>query len=138
MLRAALVMSKASRHSKSEARLAQLETEFVEKLVIALRECEAGRWGLFGQNDQVFSVRGGGPKSVNCVPNSASFRVSTPYQRFLHYRAMRGPNTPGEPKLATLLLREIDRSGCRERANGDQVPETHERGLFDIVLACSR
>ena len=118
MLRAALVMSRSSRQSKSECRLAQLETEFVEKLVTALRECAAGRWGVFGQNDRVFSVRSSGPELVALGEKIRELRaelgrleVFEPYQRFLHYRAMRGPNIPGEPKLATLLLQEIERSG---------------------------
>ena len=31
------------------------------------------------------------------------------HERFLHYRNLRGPNVPGEPKLAEALLKELTR-----------------------------
>jgi hypothetical protein len=104
-------MSRSSRQRKAEARLAQYETEFVRKLTAALRDCAAGKWGLFGQNDHLLNVKSPAAELVALGENIREVRAElgfpellTPYEHFLRYRAMREPNTPGEPKLAAALL----------------------------------
>lgn len=49
-------MSRSSRRTQAEVRLAQLEAEFVGRLMPALRDCATGRWGLFGRNDDLLHV----------------------------------------------------------------------------------
>ncbi len=108
-------MSRSSRQSKAEARLTQLETEFVQKLTAALRDCAKGRWGLFGQNDHLLRLKSPAPEFIALGEAIRGLRAelgfSEPfalYERFLHYRAMRGANVPGEPKLAAALLAELE------------------------------
>jgi hypothetical protein len=36
-----------------QSRLDELEAEFKQSLIQVLKECAAGRWGLFGQNDHL-------------------------------------------------------------------------------------
>ena len=45
-----------SRSARLEAEIASLELEFRTKLVVALRNCAGGRWGLFGQNNHLLKV----------------------------------------------------------------------------------
>ena len=41
------------RQKVQEARLSEIEEEFLTLLRSCLRECAQGRWGLFGQNDHL-------------------------------------------------------------------------------------
>jgi hypothetical protein len=93
-----------------------LEEEFIDLLPVCLRACAKGRWGLFGQND-------------HCVPDNRwlawpeadrlkalateirSMRFDSGIrneicEKFLALCALRGPNVPGEPKLAASFLTE--------------------------------
>src|SRR5215472_10917676 len=101
-----------------QQRLEELEHEFSPLLVACLHECSRGRWGLFEQNygaeaekylrweealhlkeiaDEIHALRAefGQPNAL--------------VERYLHYHSQRGPNVPGEPKLATAFLSEIQR-----------------------------
>jgi hypothetical protein len=100
-----------------EKRLAEVESEFQPLLLSCLRECAEGRYGLFGQNDnldpegrywgwpearrlkdlahEIKSIRKEfGQTNGNCV-------------RFLELCSLRGSNVPGEPKLAAEFLASI-------------------------------
>jgi hypothetical protein len=101
-------MSRSVRRSKAEARLAQLETEFVQRLTAALREYAAGRWGLFGQNNDLLSVKSPAVDLIALGEDIGGVRAELglresfmPFERFVLYREMRGPNTPGEPKAGS-------------------------------------
>lgn len=110
-------MTKAERIR--EMRLAEIEGEFLLLLRSCLRICAQGRYGLFGQNDladpdgryfgwpeakrlkglalEIKSIRlESGQKNESC-------------ERFLQLCLLQGPNVPGEPRLATEFLAEIDR-----------------------------
>jgi RNAse (barnase) inhibitor barstar len=107
----------ASKRSRiQQRRLDELEAEFEQSLIPLLKECAAGRWGLFGQNEHLEESRylhwpaaedlRRRAKQIHILraefgqPNSA-------VERFLHYCSLRGANVPGEPKLAKALFDEI-------------------------------
>src|ERR1017187_3184345 len=52
-------MSRSARRQKSEAQLRTLEDQFSTDVVAALKECAAGRWGMFGRNDAVIERQPG-------------------------------------------------------------------------------
>jgi hypothetical protein len=70
--------------------------------------------GLFGQNDHVLKLESPADELTAMGESIRELRtqlgISEAFQmheRFLHYRSLRGPNVPGEPKLAEALLREL-------------------------------
>ena len=99
-------------------RLDDLENDFRPLLISCLKECQTGRWGLFGQNDSADAA-----KFLHCENGKrlreiahqirdlrAEFGRSNPLvERFLHYCSLRGPNVPGEPKLAKAFLDQIEK-----------------------------
>src|SRR5580704_8261514 len=104
--------------SINEQKLDGLEDEFRPLLLACLRECAAGRYGLFGQID--------GPEIARYyqwdeaehlkkialeirVLRAEFGRPNTLTERFLHYCSLRGCNVPGEPKLAKAFLAEISK-----------------------------
>ena len=117
-------MSRSGKRNKLEAQLRVLEEQFSIKLSAALRECVAGKWGLFGRYDHF--VEGEGKslrkfvisktveellkagKEIERLRLELGFTELHPaYKRFLEYRKMQGSNTPGEPKLAAQFLDEL-------------------------------
>jgi hypothetical protein len=94
-----------------------MEAEFRLKLVDALHACEAGRWGLFGQNDHLLPESSHAEIAAELLllgEQIRSFRTELgvvegfePYERLPEYRKARTANTVGEPKLATAFLREL-------------------------------
>src|SRR5262245_22757735 len=106
-----------------ERELKSLEAEFRYKLVIALRRCASGYWGLFGQRDLVepeLSRRFRPPELDEllssgqaiedirdnlCVPD-----VFPLFERLKRMRAMKGANVLGEPRLAREWLAELGAS----------------------------
>jgi hypothetical protein len=83
-----------------------------------LRECAAGRWGLFGQNELADPEQRCWPwpeakrlRTIALEIHSAlsEFGESDPVcERFLQVCSMRGLNVPGEPKLAGASLAELE------------------------------
>jgi len=115
-------MSRKSRREKAEHHLRDLEQQFLTDLISALRDCAAGRWGLFGHNDHI----------AQNVPYLRSHYIDTaqrlieqgevitrlrdelgftdsfpPLERYLQYRQLTSANAPGEPKLAVQFLKEL-------------------------------
>ena len=106
----------STRSRIQDRRLDELEAEFKQSLIQVLKECAAGRWGLFGQNDHLEEGRylswpvaeylRRRAKQIHILrlefgqPNSL-------VERFLHCCSLRGANVPGEPKLAKVFLDEI-------------------------------
>ncbi|WP_238339588.1 hypothetical protein [Novosphingobium ginsenosidimutans] len=92
-----------------------METEYRSKLVVALRKCAAGVWGLFGQNERL----GDWEKSEDLLelPETASAinalrkRLGDqPFPLHMEFEAARGKgacNDFGEPKLAELWLEKL-------------------------------
>ena len=106
-------MSRATRLAKREADLASLEHTFRECLVVALSDAIGGAWGLFGQNDTIHcSVAAEELLSLGSEIGEARTELGLgPFElleRFKWYRALRGSNDLGEPKLAVRLLAEIE------------------------------
>jgi hypothetical protein len=107
-----------NRNARMKAtRLSQIEGEFHALLVSCLRQCANGRWGLFGQNEHLPDVRWLSWPGAQRLKQLAQ-EIKTAHEevgtgnnvcsRFLALCASRGPNVPGEPKLAATFLVEID------------------------------
>ena len=99
-------------------RLDDLESDFRPLLISCLRECQNGRWGLFGQNDSAEAARylhwedGQHLKEIALQIRALRSEFGQPnplVERFLHCCSLRGPNVSGEPKLAKALLDEIEK-----------------------------
>ena len=114
---------RANARERIDANLRGLQEEFKTLLLAALQRCAAGTWGLFGQNDHVAAAN----PNLRGICTSADAEAlrevaseirrlrdrlgfSEPYilcERFEYYRAIRGANAPGEPKLAKQFLSEL-------------------------------
>jgi hypothetical protein len=93
-----------------ETKLAKIEAEFYALLLSCLRECARGRYRLFGQNDHL-DPEGrfwGWPEAKRLKELAKEIRAireefgetNEECQRFLELRSLRGPNVPGESRLA--------------------------------------
>jgi hypothetical protein len=98
-------------------RLPDLESEFRLLLPPVLKECAAGRWSLFEHNDHIEVSKYLYWPEADLLKSMAreirsirqDFGQTDPLvERFLHYCSLRGANVPGEPKLARLLLDEVE------------------------------
>jgi hypothetical protein len=105
-----------SRRSPKDQRLDGLELEFAPLLLACLRECAAGRYGLFGQNDGPGIARyyqwdqAAQLKEIATEIHElrAEFGQPNPHvEEFLRLCLLRGSNVPGEPKLAKAFLDQI-------------------------------
>lgn len=107
-----------------EARLDALENQYRQLLLTALRECAAGRWGLFGHNDaaikdlaQAARKRLQNPAAVELLKLGSQIeqdrrKLGYPdafalHERFVRLRSSRSADTLGEPKLARQWLDEF-------------------------------
>jgi hypothetical protein len=102
-------------------RLQRLESEFRLLLPPVLKQCAAGRWGLFGQNEHLKESRYLHWPEAELLKNMADeirlirqdFGQANPLvERFLHDCSLHSANVPGEPKLAQVLLDEVERGLC--------------------------
>jgi len=99
-------------------RMTALGAEFNSLLLACLRECASGRWGLFGQNEladpedrfwtwpQAMRLR-----EIALELQADGFQdeeIRSMCNKFLCLCDLRGPNIPGEPRLAAALLNEIE------------------------------
>jgi len=106
------------------ARLTEATAEFNALLPRCLRECAAGRWGLFGQNDYLDPDQRYCPwpearrlRTIALEIRSAGIdfgQTQIACERFLQLCSLRGPNVPGEPKLAAALLAELESTSTTE------------------------
>jgi hypothetical protein len=112
------------RQPNKDQRLDELESDFRPLLIACLRECHNGRWGLFGQNDSTDGARyldwedGANLKEIAGQIRALRGEFGQPnplVERFLHYCSLRGPNVPGEPKLAKAFLDEIEKGDFGQR-----------------------
>ncbi|MGH9741073.1 MAG: hypothetical protein ACRD51_01850 [Candidatus Acidiferrum sp.] len=102
------------RASPKEQRLDALEEEFAPLLILCLKECANGRWGLFGQNQHPEAARyllwaeADRLKSLaeEITTIRAQFGQPNPNcERFLENCRGQGANLPGEPKRAKKFLK---------------------------------
>ncbi len=121
-------MSRATRRDKAEGELEHLEARFWERLIVALRACAAGQWGLFGQNDAAYK-RAFGRNAVRTIPaevgellelgdeidalrSSLGFPDGNAlYARLKSYRKRPAANASAEPRLARQLLAALEADG---------------------------
>jgi hypothetical protein len=113
-------MAKAQRLERMDHRRTELESEYREFLVAALREAAAGSWGLFDHN-QDRSARAKWAATVTELCDRGQeidrLRADLGLERFaLHqqFEASRGPvpsTAPGEPKQARAWLGQLERQG---------------------------
>jgi len=110
------------REDIEQQKLEGLEEEFRSLLPRVLKQCAAGRWGLFGQNDHLEASKyphwSEAEQLMSIANEIRSIRLefggsNSQVERFLHYCSLRGANVPGEPKLAQALLDEIESASPR-------------------------
>ena len=103
------------RRKIQEMRLIQIEDEFLTLLLSCLRECAQGRWGLFGQNNLLDPEGRHWPEAKrlkSLAQEIMSLRMefgqtNEQCERFIQLCSLRGPNVPGEPKLAAEFLASL-------------------------------
>lgn len=106
-------MAKAQRLERLDIRRSELEVEYKDALVAALRKAAAGSWGLFAHNDDR-SSRAKWELVVTdlCdrgrqIDEMREHLGMEPFQLHEEFEASRGPvssNAPGEPKQAQAWL----------------------------------
>ena len=104
-----------SRRKEPEQKpLPELEAEFAQLLAKLLRECAAGRKGLF-VNSPVVAAFMDWPEAQHLRSiarqirdrRSVSGEANPLAQKFLQYLSRQGEKVPDEPKLAAELLAEL-------------------------------
>jgi len=103
-----------------EMRLTEKESEFLTLLESCLRGCAQGRYGLFGQNDHLDPEgrywRWPEAKRLKTLAEEIMSlclefgQTNERCERFLQLCSLRGPNVPGEPKLAAEFLANLDKA----------------------------
>ena len=105
------------RKNAKEERLAELEGDFLPLLISCLEESARGRWGLFEQSSSPEMRRlyrwHEADRLKEMAKEIGELRLefgarNSLSERFLYYCSLRGPNDPGEPKLAKAFLEEIN------------------------------
>ena len=112
-------MARADRLERLDIRRAELEAEYEQALIAALRKAAAGSWGLFDHN-QDKAMRGAWQATVTDLCDRGQeideARATLGMGRFaLHqeFEASRGPvssTAPGEPKQARAWLDRLGKS----------------------------
>jgi hypothetical protein len=111
------------RQERLETALATLEAEFRTRLIKALRRCEQGSWGLFGQNDQtalsdrlkqeIYATSGAqelDALGAEIAQIGDELGMAEPFALYAEFKQKRGRNTQndlGEPRLAAAWLQEL-------------------------------
>ena len=96
--------------------LDELEREYRALLTKALTDCAGGRWGLFGQNEHLYSRQIppelGELRELAQVINRLRARIGdVPFPLHEEFEAARGrvdANAPGEPKQAQAWLKRLE------------------------------
>lgn len=112
------------RREKVERKLAAAEADFQAMLVVALRDCAAGHWGLLDQNGHLPSLPRGmaeqafassGAKALFALGGEIEdlrmrLGLAEPFALFARLQELRGrkaENDLGEPRLAQAWLDEL-------------------------------
>lgn len=115
------------REDIQQRRLESLESEFRSLLPRVLKECAAGRWGLFVHNDGDGGKYLFWPEADQLKTMAIEIRLiresfgesNSDVERFLRYCSLRGSNLPGEPRLAQSLLDEVESSLSGRPSNSE-------------------
>ncbi len=113
-------MVSTARSRKLESEREALETAYLSALETALRDCSAGRLGLFGQNDELLPEQlrdrlkppsVGHLEAVSAELREIRDRLGLPdFQPMAQLERLRqsfGPNALGEQRLAHRFLEEL-------------------------------
>ncbi len=109
----------SKRERIKQAKLEAMKAEFHELLIPCLTACAAGRYGLFEQNAHLdpedryltwSEARELKALAKQILAESLRFgEEDTVAERFLSLCELKGPNVPGEPKLAVTFLDELQK-----------------------------
>lgn len=109
-------MSRANRLERLDIRRVELEAEYEQVLLEALRKAASGSWGLFDHNQDRWSRTNWQPVVTDlCDRGSEIDRMRDqlglqPFALHEEFEASRGPvstNAPGEPKQAKAWLQRL-------------------------------
>ncbi|MHA6723510.1 hypothetical protein [Sphingomonas sp. RS2018] len=109
-------MAKADRLERLDDRRVELETEYRDALIAALRVTAGGKFGLFGQTKDYAARAAHAPLFVQLEETAAEIDVIRArfgmeafalHPEFLAARGPAGPNGLGEPKLALQWLQKL-------------------------------
>jgi len=115
-------MSRAARIEQKTRRVAELEQEFREVLIPALRQCTDGGRGAFLREEEAAGMHEMwmrfvwketrtletlGVEIVELRESLGLPQEDSLYAKFLRYCAIRGENAPGGAKLAKQFLHEL-------------------------------
>lgn len=110
-------MAKADRLAKLDAHRIELEGDYRAALIKALEVTAAGRWGLFGHNDDRASRAAAAPMVAELTElgddiNAMRERLLLPpfdlHAEFLRSRGKVGAHAVGEPKQAQQWLQKLN------------------------------
>lgn len=114
-------MAKADRLERLDTRRADLETEYADALIAALRVTAGGKWGLFGHNPSDRTARtAAAPVLENLadlgeeIDKAREALFMPPFELQREFLAARGPvdsQSVGEPKQAQAWLDRIAAAG---------------------------
>ncbi|MFD1786714.1 hypothetical protein ACFSC3_03915 [Sphingomonas floccifaciens] len=109
-------MAKADRLERLDARRVELEGEYRDALVEALRRTAAGQWGLFAHQRDKHQQAAIAPvlatltelaDEIDTIRERFGMERFALHSEFLAARGPVGPNAVGEPKQAALWLQKL-------------------------------
>lgn len=112
-------MARADRLERLDIRRAELEAEYEEALIAALRRAAAGSWGLFDHNQDKAMRAAWQPTVTDLCDRGQEIDEMRetlglePFALHMEFEASRGAvstNAPGEPKQARAWLDRLGKS----------------------------
>ncbi|MET0238878.1 MAG: hypothetical protein ABW184_03180 [Sphingobium sp.] len=109
-------MAKADRLERLDVRRTELEAEYLDALITALRTTAAGSWGLFDHNNDKLARAKAAPVVANLtelgetIDEMREQLAMEPFGLHREFMASRGPVAPsavGEPKQARAWLERL-------------------------------
>ncbi len=110
-------MAKADRLERYDQERIELEADYRQALVIALKGCAAGSWGLFAHNDDRWSKQYWAPTieelrtlahDINKLRGRLGIELFQLHEEFEAARGPVSPQAPGEPKQALAWLARLN------------------------------
>jgi hypothetical protein len=109
-------MAKADRLERLDVRRAELEADYRDALIAALRVTAGGRWGLFGHNDDRWARVHAQPAldrldelagDIDRLRDQLSLDAFALHRDFLAARGKPAADAVGEPKQARAWLEQL-------------------------------
>jgi hypothetical protein len=109
-------MAKADRLERLDVRRAELEADYRDALIAALRVTASGRWGLFGHNDDRWARVHAQPAldrldelagDIDRLRDQLSLDAFALHRDFLAARGKPAADAVGEPKQARAWLEQL-------------------------------